>query len=493
MIPAVKYVLIALAVIALVVQAGEVFGAVAGTPSLRRAFTSRTAQQGLRTTVSPNIHVSAPRPSSPFNEVVIAAHPTDPRRLLACAMLEPGPNRSVKSAAWVSADGGRTWSAPVITTAHWANDPTCAWDAQGTAFFLHKVNDGNPPPAGAVNSDFDYLGIERSPDDGRSWHPMVRGPQVNDRPFVAIDAADGALYVAYNGHLHGEQQQHTNASFRNTVALMRSDDGGQTFAPPAQCALMDQTETAGSNAGMDAVVVLPDRSVAVLYTHMTLAAPTAAGAATLTGKPTVVSSTLMLARSTDGGRTLAPATAVAEVSSGYNLPHARGITGTMAVDASSGPHRGRLYVTWADFATGRGHILLTHSDDAGQTWFATRTVNDDSTTRLPNGGPDHSMATVAVNRDGVVGVLWYDRGDFPTGDGYLPRFAASVDGGRTWGASVAVSTAPNSSAAHRSGDYLPNGGDTAGLTAAADGRFHALWIDNRTGVQQVWTAAISLR
>jgi len=489
MIPASKVLLTPLAVVALVVQLGDV----AVPPSPRGHLTSRTGPQPPRPTVSPNIHVSAARPSSPFNEVVIAAHPTDPRRLLACAMLEPGPNRSVKSAGWISADGGRTWSAPLVTTAHWANDPTCAWDAQGTAYFLHKVNDGRPTPTGTVNSDFDYLGIERSADDGRTWRPMVRGPQVNDRPFVAIDAADGALYVAYNGHLHGEQQQHDNASFRNTVALLRSHDGGHTFDPPAQRALMDQTPTAGSNAGMDAVVVVPDRSVAVLYTHMTLAAPTAAGAATPTGKPTVVRSTLMLARSTDGGRTLEPATAVAEVSSGYNLPHARGITGTMAVDASTGPFRGRLYVTWADFATGRGHILFTHSDDAGQTWSDPRIVNDDATTRLPTGGPDHSMATVAVNREGVVGVLWYDRRDFPAGDGYLTRFAASADGGHTWGASVAVSSAPNSQAGHRSGDYLANGGDTAGLTAAADGRFHALWIDNRTGVQQVWTAAISLR
>ncbi|MCC6774546.1 MAG: exo-alpha-sialidase, partial [Gemmatimonadaceae bacterium] len=459
--PASRFALIAAA--ALVLHAD---GMIAPPASLT-ARTRSASPQLPRPTVSPNVHVSATLPSSPFNEVVIVAHPTDPRRLLACAMLEPGPERSVRSAGWVSTDHGATWSPPLVTTAHWANDPTCAWSSNGTALFVHKVNDGAPTPAGTVNSDFDYLGIERSPDNGRTWRPMVRGPQVNDRPFVAIDASDGAMYVAYNGHLHGEQQRHDNVDFRNTVALMRSDDDGQTFAPPAQRALMDQTETAGSNAGMDAVVVLPDRSIAVLYTHMTLAAPTAGRAAKSTGKPTVARSALMLARSTDSGRTLAPPTLVAEVHSGYNLPHARGITGTMAIDTSTGPHRGRLYVAWADFVTGRGHILLTHSDDAGQNWSAPRFVNDDSTTRLPNGGPDHSMATVAVNRDGVVGVLWYDRRDYPAGDGYLPRFTASTDGGETWGQSVPVSTAANSRASQRTGAYLANGGDTAGLTAAA--------------------------
>ncbi|MCC6928390.1 MAG: exo-alpha-sialidase [Gemmatimonadaceae bacterium] len=458
----------------------------------------RDAQAPLWITVSRNIQVSAARAASPFNEVVIAAHPRDAARLIACAMLEPGPNRRVKSAAWISTDSGRTWSSPTVTTTHWANDPTCAWSAAGTAFFLHKVNDGAPTPAGSVNSDLDYLGVERTRDDGKHWTPLHRGPQTNDRPFMAIDVTNDALYVAYNGHVHGEAGTHKNDDFRNTVALMRSTDRGITFAAPAQRALMDQTASAGINAGMDGIVVLPDRSVAVLYTRMTLAQPGGGDPRTTTGKPTVTQSTLMLVRSRDGARTLDPPHVVANVTSGYNLPHARGITGTLAVDASSGPHRGRLYASWADYATGRGEILVTWSDDAGATWSPPRPVNDDAGARAgtgaraDNGGADHSMATIAVSRHGVVGVLWYDRREFPAGDGYRPRFSASRDGGVTWSASVAVATAPNAARAQRGPDYLANGGDTAGLATSADGRFHAAWIDNRTGVQQVWTAAISV-
>jgi hypothetical protein len=88
--------------------------------------------------------------------------------------------------------------------------------------------------------------------------------------------------------------------------------------------------------------------------------------------------------------------------------------------------------------------------------------------------------------------MWYDRRDFPNHDGYVPRFAASFDGGETFTASVVISKAPNARSAQKGPDFLLNGGDTAGLTAAADGRFHAVWIDNRTGVQQVWTAAIGI-
>ena len=102
------------------------------------------------------------------------------------------------------------------------------------------------------------------------------------------------------------------------------------------------------------------------------------------------------------------------------------------------------------------------------------------------------MATVAVNRDGVVGVLWYDRREASDNLDYPARFAASFDGGLTFSPSVRVSAAPNDPKTQRDGQaFVVTGGDTAGLTAAADGRFHAVWIDNRLGLQQVWTAAIT--
>ena len=102
------------------------------------------------------------------------------------------------------------------------------------------------------------------------------------------------------------------------------------------------------------------------------------------------------------------------------------------------------------------------------------------------------MATVAVNKGGVVGVLWYDRREANDNLAYHTRFAASFDGGLTFSPSVRVSAAPNDPTAQRDAQpFVATGGDTAGLTAAADGRFHAVWIDNRTGRQQVWTAAIT--
>ncbi|MFN8580012.1 MAG: hypothetical protein U0163_03415 [Gemmatimonadaceae bacterium] len=116
------------------------------------------------------------------------------------------------------------------------------------------------------------------------------------------------------------------------------------------------------------------------------------------------------------------------------------------------------------------------------------------------------MPTIAVNRDGVVAVLWYEQ-ESPETASYRVRVSASSDGGMTWAAAMDVSAAPNDQRQQRpavrapvnAGGYAPEpgtfsatGGDTAGLVADTEGRFHAAWIDNRTGVQQVWTAIVTV-
>ena len=55
-----------------------------------------------------------------------------------------------------------------------------------------------------------------------------------------------------------------------------------------------------------------------------------------------------------------------------------GVIVDLAVDYSSGPHHGRLYVTWQDHQDnphGDDLIMLSHSDDGGQTWSAPEKVN----------------------------------------------------------------------------------------------------------------------
>jgi hypothetical protein len=142
-------------------------------------------------------------------------------------------------------------------------------------------------------------------------------------------------------------------------------------------------------------------------------------------------------------------------------------------------------------------------------------VNDD---RRPAGDPAHDvgLTAVAVNKDGVVGVMWEDRRNSANNLDYEIRFAASFDGGMTFTPSVRVSEQPRVVGAGETWiasrrplnedakpdpfvatltvrrDEWVNAGHTMGLTATVDGSFHPVWVDNRTGINQLWTAAIGV-
>ena len=105
------------------------------------------------------------------------------------------------------------------------------------------------------------------------------------------------------------------------------------------------------------------------------------------------------------------------------------------------------------------------------------------------------MPEVAVNKDGVVGVSWYDTRDTPGAEpGWDVRFTASNDGGKTWEPSIRVSETSSvfTAAMQTKFGRRIGPGDTAGLAASADGVFHPLWIDHRTQTPQVWTATVTV-
>jgi hypothetical protein len=435
--------------------------------------------------VGPNVQVSAARGAIHHREVVLAADRSHADRLLACSMLGAGQGRTVSSAAYVSSDGGRTWSAPFVSDEHFSGDPTCAIGADGTFYFATKVNEGKHDESGFA-SDWDYLRLRRSTDGGRTWK-TIPSLHANDRPWMAVDDTNGRyrgrLYIAFEEHVHGEREGHAQGSFRHMFRLITSLDAGESFPYRVDRALLDEGGPTGSNSLACSTVVTADGTVAVLHHHQLTGPPQP------TGKLTEVGGWLQLFRSRDGGESVEPAVKIADVKSAYNLPHARGVTGSMAA------FKDRLYGVWTDTGSGRAQIMLSSSADGGDTWSPPSRISDDPVEGRPSGGPDHFMPTVAANRDGVVGVMWYDRRDNPDNRGYYARFRASIDGGATWLPSVRVSEAPNlarEEGGGMAGKFLVTGGDTAGLAADAEGRFHALWIDNRTGAQQVWTATITV-
>lgn len=440
--------------------------------------------------VGPNIHVSVARPNSVHNEVVVAADPASVAHLLVGSMVLLANSEEHFVAGYASFDGGTTWK-PVLSDSGAGRyaDPIAAYGLDGGAVFGEL--------AGNVRSDSSLFGWY-SEDAGTRWTRSRFADSLRphmDRPFFGVDHTSspfrGRVYIAASRILLRPT--------RSAVALWHSRDGGASY---------DRAVVTPEYPGvtvLGGVTTLTDGTVAIVVKAALLRdTPVSATVRAATARYDIQ---LLLSR--DGGATLETPRAVAEM-------HGTGVTASIDSDRGSRWFRDRVYVVWNDTRSGeRSQPLLTYSDDRGKSWSIPRIVNDD---RLPwpGEGPKRNTAkaVVAVNRDGVVGVMWQDKreaghGDDPYECEYDIRFAASFDGGETFGPSVRVNKQRRTFGASERWvlltryDSLPvgatlrvrrydwcSGGHTNGLAADAQGRFHAVWVDNRTGISQVWTAPI---
>ncbi len=464
-------------------------------------------------TVGRNVQVSAARPNDIHSEVILAADPLHAERLLAGVHISWADTVGIKSIAYVSFDGGRTWDVSLerrdstITA-----DPAVAYGPDGSAYFATLAR----------------WGFYRSRNGGRTWDPPSRVPPAYawDREYIVSDFTDGK----YRGRVYMNSTvfpvwisppadttagRGAGAGQREYgVGIFTSTDGGTTFNNP----IMRLVVRPEGILGMANSVVLSDGTLVTLYGH-SKGTQTGRGGA---GVPLPAANYwLEVVTSTDGGETLTNAFRIGDYymnrprSEGAVIPH-------LAVDPGSALFKDRLYAVWSDFRTNRLEILLSWSSDKGKTWSDPITINDDRAAADPlKDGPDNITPTVAVNRDGVVAVSWYDRRDFTNDMGWNIRFRASLDGGETWQPSVKVTdkatafggnevwvAAGNSrtagNAARSGGRYvglsarLSNAGFTfapghnGAFVADANGVFHPMWIDYRTGVAQVFTAPVTV-
>lgn len=354
-------------------------------------------------------------------------------------------------AALASFDGGRTWARHDFAVPE-CLDPWVAVLPDGSALFLGLT-------FGAKGAEMVAF---RSPDGGRTWSdtPVSFG-HGHDHGSLAVDAS-GNVYVASHQRQPGKPR-------RDGIFVARSTDGGASFAEPARIVSSNLSAFALSPA------VLADGTLAVPFINYSRRKP--GGESDLFERAPA-----WVITSQDGGRTFSVPLFVTDVCAG-NFPE-------LAVDASAGPYRDRLY--WICQDAEDEHVYVLSSADRGETWSEPVAVNRSGRSPLVGN------AVLAVNRDGVLGVSWYDarndprgyRGSFRCQDVY---FAASLDGGRTFLPEVKVSSAencPDTPANGEAGRRWAAGGDYHGLAADAEGRFHVLWADSREGIYRLRTATV---
>lgn len=287
---------------------------------------------------------------------------------------------------------------------------------------------------GNVIAAFAEMAVNRSSDGGVTWEDPVTVVQKDmnshflDKEWLAVDPGNPRnLYVTYTDfQAHGTESDcvggTTGIEAGPDVALemVASKDGGLTWTDPVRfgrrCSL-----NIGDNLSGTQVAVGRRGEVYVAY-------------ASITGFG--AKAKILFRRSTDGGASFGP-----EIVAGAAMPAANPLSPqlqasfrtnvfpTLAVDNSTGPRAGNLYLVWTDAShhqiddfmidffggTGGyafGDIVLSRSMDGGTTWSPAALVSP-TPTHFQGAGRDQFMAGVAVDARGNLAVCYSDRRNDP--------------------------------------------------------------------------------
>ncbi|HET7175670.1 MAG TPA: sialidase family protein, partial [Gammaproteobacteria bacterium] len=338
-----------------------------------------------------------------------AVNPTNPANLIGVWQQDRWSDGGAHGlVAAYSLDSGKTWNEQPLALSICgggngsngadyarASDPWVSFSPDGAAYIISISFTGDTLAAGSSGGVL----VTRSADGGATWGAptalIVDGANAfNDKESITADPNDSHYAYAVWDRL--------DTADRGPTYFSRTTDGGSTWE--AARAIYDpgtDNQTIGNE-----VIGLTDGSVVDLFEEIDgTSGNSAAGI-------------VRVIRSTDHGATWsAPITVANNLSVGTSVP----FTGA-AVRAGSGLPQGAaapgggVVVVWQDgrFSNG-GHdgIAFSRSSDGGQTWSSPVEVN--SATSAPAFTP-----SVAVLKDGTVGVTYFDFRNDTDDDGTAP-------------------------------------------------------------------------
>jgi hypothetical protein len=393
-------------------------------------------------------------------EVFITKSPSDPNILFAaCNTLNFIPF-FVSEGIYVTTDGGSTWHGndtctgePVIFH---GGDPGIAIDKNGT-FILTRLG----------RSPFSGLYSHYSTDNGMTWSAQ-KAISTDDLERAAV-ISDGNPASAFYGRTYAAW---VNFAPPFPLNFSFTDNGAQSWSAPVAV-----NSPANRSAGGD-LALGPNGELYACWAGVTSVAPFRE---ILAG----------FASSSDGGATWTVdenAFAVSGITGALPEKDNIRVNGLpdMDVDVTSGPRQGWIYIVTGQKnlspAGSDPDVILNRSTDGGATWPAGIRVNQDPL----NNGKDQYFPAIHIDRYGWVNVIFYDDRN-TTSDSTGVFLARSPDGGETW---MEYELSDHNFKPTPIGG-LGQGyqGDNIDLTST-DSTLWPVWMDNYTGVYQIWTAPL---
>jgi len=395
------------------------------------------------------------------SEVFLVKSPLDNNILFAACNTITFVPFFISEGIYTSMDGGNTWTGNDTCTGapvgFHGGDPGITIDKNGT-FILVRMG----------RSPFVGLYSHYSLDHGQTWSSQkVISTDDLERATLTTDADPSS---AHYGRSYAAW-----VKFALPFPLMftHSDNGAQTWNAPKQI-----NNPSNRSAGGD-LAIGPDGQVYLVWAGVTDNSPF---------KEVLVG----FASSQNGGddwqvtENAFAVNGITGVLANKNNIRVNGLP-TVAVDTTNGPRRGWIYIVTGQKelapAGSDPDVVLYRSTDGGLTWSSGIRVNQDPV----NNGKTQFFPNVHIDKFGAVNVIFYDDRN-TTNDSTGVFLARSTDGGATW-KEFEISD-HNFKPEPIGGLGQGYQGDIIDITST-DSTIWTVWMDNSSGLYQIWTAPIS--
>ena len=332
------------------------------------------------------------------NEPSMCIDPTNPNRMAIGWRQFDSTNSSFRqSGVAYTTNGGRNWIFPGnLEAGTFRSDPVLASDANGIFYYL-----------GISNTSTFACDLLRSTNGGQNWQRV--GPALGgDKEWMAIDTTTGPG----RGNIYQVWSPFYNVYNNENFLFTRSTNGGTSWMNAIG---LPHSPYFGT------LDVGPDGELYMFGTAIDID-PFVVNRSTNAQNP-AVTPTIDLTTIVDlGGPPLFGTAAV----------NPDGLLGQawIAVDRSSGPTRGNVYVlcTVTNDPGNPCNVMFSRSLDRGQTWSAPLRINDDSATQ----NAYHWFGTLSVAPNGRVDACWNDTRHSANNSLSELYYSWSEDAGLTW-------------------------------------------------------------